>query len=271
VRKEKEFLYPVLATTVLSIPEYVSIPNKAQHLSKSVITVSPRSGPPGARGIVGTLTMMERLPVVVGLVSLASRAVTAHDCDSAPPAAPSNLICTEPAVLQVRDVVIAVILIFLSGLFSGLNLGLMSFTDEDLRVIIEGASDERDVQYAERIRPLRKRGNLLLCTLLLGNTLVNAYLAILLDAISTTLFGPGIIGVIATTFFIVVFGEIIPQSVCSRHGLRVGSLAVPIVWVFVVICMPVALPIAKILDKVLGREIAGILSRQMLLEVVNIK
>ena len=56
--------------------------------------------------------------------------------------------------------------------------------------IIEGADDPKEVKWAETIRPLRKRGNLLLCTLLLGNTLVNAYLAILLDAISTTMWTP---------------------------------------------------------------------------------
>ena len=186
---------------------------------------------------------------------------------SSPP--PANLVCEVASELEIFQVVLAVVLIFLSGLFSGLNLGLMSFSDEDLRIIIEGSSDEREVRCAKRIRPLRARGNLLLCTLLLGNTLVNAYLAILLDLISSILFGPGIIGVIATTFFIVVFGEIIPQSICSRHGLLIGSYSVPIVFFFMVLCLPIAFPIAKLLDHLLGREISAVLSRQMLLELVR--
>ena len=37
-----------------------------------------------------------------------------------------------------------VVLVILSGLFSGLNLGLMSFTDDDLGIIIDGSSDERE-------------------------------------------------------------------------------------------------------------------------------
>ena len=65
------------------------------------------------------------------------------------------------------------ILNMLSGTFSGLNLGLMSLTVEDLEIIIRGSTDPKEVRYAKRILPLRKRGNLLLCTLLIGNTFVN--------------------------------------------------------------------------------------------------
>jgi len=218
----------------------------------------------------------ERYPLYVLIGTLAARAIAHNNNTDACPEtieeidAAYDLVCTEPPVLMAIDVIMAVVLIFLSGLFSGLNLGLMSFTDEDLRVVIEGSSDAKEIANAQKIRPLRKNGNLLLCTLLLGNTLVNAYLAILLDAISTTIFGPGIIGVVATTFFIVVFGEIIPQSVCSRHGLLVGAMAVPIVWMFVIICAPVAFPIAKLLDYVLGREISAPLNREMLLSLINI-
>jgi metal transporter CNNM len=92
------------------------------------------------------------------------------------------------------NVVVAIILLTLSGLFSGLNLGLMSFTDDDLGVIIEGSDNPKEVLYAKRIRPLRKRGNLLLCTLLLGCTLVNAIIAILLADLTG-----GTVGTILTT------------------------------------------------------------------------
>mgnify|MGYP001183830845 CR=1 FL=1 len=69
---------------------------------------------------------------------------------------------------------------------------------------------------AATIQPLRKTGNLLLCTLLLGNTLVNAAIATLLaDATA------GVLGMFITTGLIVVFGEIVPQSVCSRYALQV--------------------------------------------------
>ena len=86
--------------------------------------------------------------------------------------------------------------------------------------------------HAERILPIRRRGNLLLCTLLLGNTLGNSMLAILMADVSWL---SGVGGVIGSTAVILVFGEIIPQAYCSRHGLAVGAeiaerAAVAVAW-----------------------------------------
>ena len=159
----------------------------------------------------------------------------------------------------------AVFLVLLSGLFSGLNLGLMSFTDDDLGLVISGSSDPHEIECAKRIRPIRANGNLLLCTLLLGNTLVNAVIAILLSDLTS-----GIVGAIVTTALILVFGEIIPQSVCSRHALAVGSAVLPIVQMFVFVCYPIAYPISLLLDRLLGREVSGVFSRQGLLALVKL-
>ena len=143
--------------------------------------------------------------------------------------------------MEVWQYIIAAVLVALSGLFSGLNLGLMSFAPEDLRIVIEGSPDESERRSAAKIQPLRKTGNLLLCTLLLGNTLVNAAIATLLaDATA------GVLGMFITTGLIVVFGEIVPQSVCSRYALQIGAASVPLVWLFVGITFIVAYPIAKV-------------------------
>ena len=155
----------------------------------------------------------------------------------------------------------AVILIILSGLFSGLNLGLMSFAEEDLKILIEGSSDPSEVKDAKRILPLRQRGNLLLCSLLLGNTLVNAMIAILLADMAS-----GLVGGLVTTGVIVIFGEIVPQSSALRppdRRARSPSCGCSS-------CSLIAWPISKLLDRLLGREITGVFSRKELLTLVNI-
>ena len=180
-------------------------------------------------------------------------------CPAAAPPPPAD---ASTAIIQLTA---ALVLLVFSGLFSGLNLGLMSFTYDDLGLVIAGSNDPDEVRYATRIRVLRKHGNLLLCTLLIGNTLVNAVIAVLLADLSS-----GTIGTLITTAGIVVFGEIGPQSICSRHALRVGSAALPIVWLFVIVCFPVAFPISLILDWLLGREVSGVFSRQGLLALIRL-
>ena len=53
---------------------------------------------------------------------------------------------------------------------------------------------------------------------------------------------------------IVIFGEIIPQSVCVRYGLPIGAWMSPLVLVLMWILAPVAWPTAKLLDRLLGED-----------------
>ena len=50
---------------------------------------------------------------------------------------------------------------------------------------------------------VRKQGNLLLCTLLLGNTVINSAISILLADLTT-----GAIGLVVATFVILIFGTL---------------------------------------------------------------
>jgi metal transporter CNNM len=47
---------------------------------------------------------------------------------------------------------------------------------------------------------------------------VNNTLTILLDTLTS-----GIVAVVGATLAIVIMGEIVPQALCSRHGLAVGA------------------------------------------------
>jgi len=154
----------------------------------------------------------------------------------------------------------------LSGLFSGLNLGLMSLDQTELKIVMStGTEQEKD--YANRILPVRALGNFLLCSILLGNVLVNNTLTIMLDVI---LGGGGMGAVIGSTLAIVVFGEIIPQAICSRHGLAVGAHTIILTKLFMLITSPLSWPISKLLDLLLGSEIGTVYNKERLMELLKV-
>ncbi|VUZ41177.1 unnamed protein product [Hymenolepis diminuta] len=157
------------------------------------------------------------------------------------------------------QIILIIILFSLSGLFSGLNLGLMALDKTELK-IIESAGDPDEKRYAKIIRPVRERSNLLLCTILLGNVTVNTSLTILMDNLT----GSGLFAVIVSTLGITTFGEIIPQAICSRHGLAIGAKTIWLTRFFMVLMFPVAFPISFLLDKILGEDIGQVYNKEKL-------
>ncbi|MGH0117182.1 UNVERIFIED_CONTAM: hypothetical protein FKN15_046103 [Acipenser sinensis] len=157
------------------------------------------------------------------------------------------------------------LLLCLSGMFSGLNLGLMALDPMELR-IVQNCGTEKEKTYAKKIEPVRSQGNYLLCSLLLGNVLVNTTLTILLDDIA----GSGLIAVVVSTIGIVIFGEIVPQAICSRHGLAVGANTIFLTKFFMLLTFPASYPVSRLLDCVLGQEIGTVYNREKLLEMLRV-
>lgn len=158
-----------------------------------------------------------------------------------------------------EELPIALALIALSALFSGLTLGYFTLNVHTLR----RQAKLGDAQAAA-IVPIRERGNHLLTTLLLGNVAVNAILSVYLSS-----FASGVVAATLATALIFIFGEIIPQAVLSRHGKRVGSLCAPLVRVLMIVTAPITYPIAYALDRLLGDEVPSLYSHHELMEIVS--
>lgn len=62
-----------------------------------------------------------------------------------------------------------------------------------------------------------------------------------------------LVGFLVSTVVITIFGEILPQAVCARHGLRVGGNLAWFVWALEWLLYPVVKPIAAALNCLLGR------------------
>ncbi|XP_043951668.1 metal transporter CNNM4 isoform X2 [Gambusia affinis] len=163
------------------------------------------------------------------------------------------------------QVILISCLLVLSGMFSGLNLGLMALDPMELR-IVQSCGTDKEKKYARKIEPIRSKGNYLLCSLLMGNVLVNTTLTILLD----DLIGSGLGAVVASTIGIVIFGEIVPQALCSRHGLAVGANTIMVTKFFMLLTFPLSFPISKLLDYLLGQEIGTVYNREKLVGMLRV-
>ncbi|KAL9191440.1 hypothetical protein ACHAXT_001146 [Thalassiosira profunda] len=157
-----------------------------------------------------------------------------------------------------------VVLVMFSALFSGLTLGLMSLDPSGLEIVMANSDDPQAARAAKAIYPVRLNGNLLLCTLLLGNVGVNSMLSILMADLTS-----GLVGFIVSTAVIVLFGEIIPQALCSRFALRIGEKTVPIVKVIIVLLYPICKPLSMVLNKILGHEIGTTYSTSEMAKLIE--
>ncbi|KAI3854146.1 hypothetical protein MKX03_022159 [Papaver bracteatum] len=160
-------------------------------------------------------------------------------------------------------IVAVVVFVCFAGLMAGLTLGLMSLGLVDLEVLMKSGRPH-DRKNAGKIFPVVKNQHLLLCTLLLGNALAMESLPIFLDK----LVAPWAAILISVTL-ILVFGEILPQAVCTRYGMKVGAITAPLVRVLLFLFFPVAYPISKMLDWMLGKGHGVILRRAELMTFVD--
>lgn len=92
----------------------------------------------------------------------------------------------------------------------------MGLDKSSLEIILESGSDNDRLRAQDHT--VRKDGNLLLVTLLLGNVAVNSMISILTAEMMT-----GLVGLAISTILIVMLGEVLPQAACSRHGLALGA------------------------------------------------
>ncbi|KAI3768232.1 hypothetical protein L2E82_18747 [Cichorium intybus] len=133
---------------------------------------------------------------------------------------------------------ISMIVLF-AGMMSGLTLGLLSMSLVDLEVLAKSGKP-MDRLRASKILSLVKNHHLVLCTLLISNATAMEALPIFLNSLVEEY-----VAIIISVTLILLFGEIIPQSVCTRYGLVIGAAATPLVRVLVWIWFPVAYPISK--------------------------
>ncbi|KAG2354576.1 hypothetical protein BDR07DRAFT_1305538 [Suillus spraguei] len=151
-------------------------------------------------------------------------------------------------------ITISAVLVLAGGVFAGLTLGLMGLDELHLRVLATSSEDLTEKRNAQKVLRLMQRGrHWVLVVLLLGNVIINESLPIFLDGAIGGGFAAVVISTVAIGKILRVH-EIIPQAVSVRYGLAVGARCAPFVLCLMYLFAPVAYPIAKLLDYVLGQN-----------------
>lgn len=91
---------------------------------------------------------------------------------------------TEHSVMSLwLKCVIYAILVLFNSILNGLNIGLMTLSVKELELLIKTSDSMKERQYAKKILPLRKKGNYLLCSILLSIALTGSVSVLVLDNI----------------------------------------------------------------------------------------
>ncbi|KAJ1612990.1 cyclin M2-like membrane-associated protein [Cryptosporidium canis] len=146
-------------------------------------------------------------------------------------------------------IIFSILLIFFGGIVSGLTTGLMSLDNVQLRVLIE-AGNENEKKWASTALGLIKRHHLLLVTLLLANSICMEALPLFLDRII-----PSWVAIISSVTAILIFGEILPQAICTgKHQLRIAASCATFVRCLIICLFIFSWPLSKVLDYFIGEN-----------------
>lgn len=133
---------------------------------------------------------------------------------------------------------------------SGLTIGYFSIDSLRLKLIeCDPEKTDKDRKKAKKVIPILKNHHYLLVALLVTNAAAMEALPIFLEGLM-----PPLYSIILSVSVVLVFGEIVPQAICTNDPLRIGASMVPFVRVLMFILTPIVWPISKLLDAILHKE-----------------
>ncbi|MGA8181288.1 MAG: hemolysin family protein, partial [Desulfobacterales bacterium] len=137
---------------------------------------------------------------------------------------------------MINQIIVLIVLLFLSGFFSSAETALFSISRTKARHLAKNNS-----RALILIKQMKDDPHRLLSTVLIGNNVVNIGAAALATSIAINYFTNYAVGVATgvMTFLILVFGEVLPKSIATRNNVLIARMTIyPIYW-FSVLCYPI--------------------------------
>ncbi len=136
-----------------------------------------------------------------------------------------------------------------AGLMSGLTVGYLSIDDLVLELKTSTGTDE-EKDAAGKVLPVLANRHWLLVTLLLMNAFAMEYLPLFLDKVV-----PEYLAIIISVSLVLLFGEVIPQAICTGPDqVKIAAKVAPLTRFLMLASSPISYPIAKLLDYLLGEH-----------------
>ena len=170
------------------------------------------------------------------------------------PDPPSLLIIQQSfSVTTVIEIVAVIVLLICSALISGTEVAFFALTPADLELDVEKQTKKESLV----VRLLEKPKKLLV-TILVANNFINIAIVLIFASLGETLFAGleqyqfwiinlrFLVEVVAVTFLILMFGEILPKVYASRNKVEFsGQMAYPML-VLDVIISPLSIPMRAV-------------------------
>ncbi len=108
----------------------------------------------------------------------------------------------------------------------------------------------KEKEYAKKLLPIISNHHLLLVSLMLWNASATEALPIFLSGLVSEY-----VAIILSVTLVLMFGEIIPASILTGpKQLQIAAALVPMVYVVFIVFFPIAYPVSKLLDWLIGHE-----------------
>lgn len=136
---------------------------------------------------------------------------------------------------SITQIVIIVILLFLSAFFSSAETALTTVNKIKIRSLIDEGN-----KRAKTVADITDNSSKMLSAILIGNNIVNISVSSIVTSLTINLFGSFAAG-IATgilTVVVLIFGEITPKTLAAIHSERLALLYAPIIKFIMIIFTP---------------------------------
>lgn len=151
-------------------------------------------------------------------------------------------------------ILLVLLLVLASAIFSGLNIALMSLDPAELRRQIKLGN-----KAAEKVLPFRRNTHLALASILLTNIGVISATSLVLDEHLS-----GIMAGILSTLLIVIFGEVVPQALFAKNALLWTARFGWLLRLTTLLSYPISKPLQLLLDRIVGHRTNRLYGREEL-------